>query len=73
MVSMKRCFVVMAMGVTLLVGLTHCVIAPAAPAPAGYVVAPPVVVIRPYRPYHPYHPYRAYRPHHGWYPHSYRW
>jgi hypothetical protein len=76
MACLKRWFVVMAVGVTLLAGLTNCVVAPVAPASSGYVVSPPVVVIRPYRayrPYRPYHPYHAYRHHHGWYPYAYRW
>jgi hypothetical protein len=71
MKGLTRWFVVMAMGVTLLSGLTHCVVVPAPPVAAGYEVAPPVVVVRPYRPYHHYRPYRYYRPYHpyyGWYP-----
>jgi hypothetical protein len=67
MACLKRCFVALAVGVTLLVGLTQCVIAPVAPAPSGYVVSPPVVVVRPYRVYRPYRPY------YGWYPRAYRW
>jgi hypothetical protein len=76
MVSLKRWFVVMAVGGTLLLGLTSCVVAPVAPAPPGYVASPPVVVIRPYRPYRyyqPYHYHRPYRPYYGWYPYSHRW
>jgi hypothetical protein len=61
---LKRWFFVMALGVTPLAGLTNCVVAPVAPAPPGYVVSPPVVVIRPYRPYRPYY---------GWYPYAHRW
>jgi hypothetical protein len=61
---LKRCFVVIAVGVTLLIGLTNCVIAPVAPAPPRYAVSPPVVVVRPYHPYRPYY---------GWYPYAYRW
>jgi hypothetical protein len=67
MACLKRCFVTLAVGVTLLVGLTQCVIAPVAPAPSAYVVSPPVVVVRPYRAYRPYRPY------YGWYPRAYRW
>jgi hypothetical protein len=58
-----RWFFVVAAGMMLLAGLTNCVVVPAAPAPSGYVVSPPVVI----RPYHPYRPY------HGWYPYAYRW
>jgi hypothetical protein len=64
MKQVKRWFAVMAVAATLLVSLSHCVVAPVAPAPPGYVVAPPVVVVRPYRPYHPYY---------GWYPFAHRW
>lgn len=71
--SLKRWFVVVAVGMTLLVGLTNCVIAPAAPVPSGYVVSPPVVVVRPYRPYRYYHPYHPYRPYYGWHPRAYGW
>jgi hypothetical protein len=73
---LKRWFMAMGVGVALLVGLTNCVVAPVAPAPSGYVVAPPPVVIHPYRvyrPYRPYHPYRPYRPYYGRYPYGYRW
>jgi hypothetical protein len=74
MARLKRWFVALAVGVTLLVSLTQCVIAPVAPAPSAYVVSPPpVVVVRPYRAYRPYRPYRHYRPYYGWYPHAYRW
>ncbi len=62
MKCLKRWIVALAVGVTLLAGMTNCVIAPAAPVPSGYVVSPPVVV----RPYHPYRPY------YGWYPYAYR-
>lgn len=70
----KRCFAVMALGGTLLVGLTNCVVAPVEP---GYVASPPVIVIRPYRPHryyhsHPYRDYRPYRPYYG-YPYGHRW
>ena len=73
---LKRWLVTMSLGGTLLVGLTNCVVAP---GPPGYVVSPPVVVIRPYRAYRHYHPHRPYHPHHhhrhyyGRYPHAYRW
>jgi hypothetical protein len=63
MKSLKRWIVAIAAGVLLLAGLTNCVVAPVAPAPPGYVVSPPVVVIRPYHPYRPYY---------GWYPYAYR-
>ena len=63
MKCLKRWIVAIAVGVTLLAGLASCVVAPVAPAPPGYVVSPPVVVIRPYRPYRPYY---------GWYPYAYR-
>jgi hypothetical protein len=69
---LKRWLVAMSVGVTLSVVLTNCIVSPVAPAPLGYVVSPPVVVIRPYRPYRPYHPYRHYRPY-GRYPYAYRW
>jgi hypothetical protein len=71
MKGLKRWFVVLAMGVTLLVGLTHCVVVPAPPV-TGYEVSPPVVVVRPYQPYRPYYGWYPYRPHYGWYPHAYR-
>jgi hypothetical protein len=70
MACLKRCFVVLAVGVTLLVGLTQCVIAPVDPMPSAYVVSPPVVIVRPYRAYRPYRPYG---PYYGWYPRAYRW
>ena len=78
MVRLKRWFVVMAMGGTLLVGLTSCVVAPAAPVPSGYVVSPPAVVVRPYRGSRVYRPYRLYRPYrpyygYGWHPYRYQW
>jgi hypothetical protein len=63
MKCLKRWIVALAVGVTLLTGMTNCVIAPAAPLPSGYVVSPPVVVVRPYHPYRPYY---------GWYPYAYR-
>jgi hypothetical protein len=63
MMCLKRWFIALAVGVTLLAGLASCVITPAAPVHSGYVVSPPVVVIRPYRPYRPYY---------GWYPYAYR-
>jgi len=75
MASLKQWFVVLAVGVMLMVGLTNCVVAPG-PGPSGYVVAPPAVVIQPYRPYpyyYPYQYYRPYRPYGGWYPHRHRW
>ena len=76
MASLKHCFVVLAVGVTLLLGLTNCVVAPG-PGPSGYVVAPPAVVIQPYGSYSYYYPHRSYRPYHnphgGWYPHRHRW
>src|SRR5919204_5481418 len=55
MKSLKRWIVAIAAGVLLLAGLTNCVVAPVAPGPPGYVVSPPVVVIRPYHPYRPYY------------------
>lgn len=61
---LKRWCYVVAVGVTFLVGLTNCVVAPVAPVPSGYMVSPPVVVVRPYHPYRPYY---------GWYPRPYRW
>jgi hypothetical protein len=70
---LKRWLVTMSLGGTLLVGLTNCVVAP---GPPGYVVSPPVVVIRPYRHYHPrrpYHPHHHHRHYYGRYPHAYRW
>jgi hypothetical protein len=73
MAWVKRWFAVMALGGTLLVGSTSCVVAPVEP---GYVASPPVVVIRPYhyhRHYHPYGYYRPYRPYYGWHRHPYRW
>jgi hypothetical protein len=72
MAWVKRWFAVMALGGTLLVGLTNCVVAPVEP---GYVVPPPVVIIRPYRPHRHYHahPYRYYRPYYGWHPYGHRW
>jgi hypothetical protein len=78
MVRLKRWFVAMAVGGTLLVGLTGCVVAPAAPVPSGYVVSPPAVVVRPYYGYRIYRPYRFYRPYrpyygYGWHPYRYRW
>ena len=76
MASLKQWFVVLAVGVMLMVGLTNCVVAPG-PGPSGYVVAPPAVVIQPYRPYPYYYPYQYYRPYHhphrGWYPYRHRW
>lgn len=71
MTCLKRWFVVLAMGVILLVGLTQCVVVPAPPVSAGYVAPPPVVVVRPYRPYHPYYGWYPYRPYSGWYPYAY--
>jgi hypothetical protein len=64
-----RWFAVMALGGALLAGSTGCVVAPVEP---GYVVSPPVVVIRPYRPHRHYH-YRPYRPYYGWRPYGHRW
>jgi hypothetical protein len=75
MKGLIRWFVIMAMGVTLLAGLTHCVVVPAPPVAAGYEVAPPVVVVRPYRyhrPYRPYYGWYPYRPHHRGSPYAYR-
>jgi hypothetical protein len=71
----KCWFAVMALGGTLLAGATGCVVAPVEP---GYVVPPPLVVIRPYRPHrhyhdHPYRSYRPYRPYYGWGPYGHRW
>jgi hypothetical protein len=68
----KRWLVVMAVGLTLLVGLANCVVVPATPGPSGYMVSPPTVIVRPYYSYRPqrhYYPYRHYHPyhrHHGW-------
>jgi hypothetical protein len=76
MACLKRWFVVMAMGVTPIVGLPNCVVAPVAPVSSGYAVSPPVVVVRPPRPYgydHPYRAYRPYRPYDSWYRYPYRW
>jgi hypothetical protein len=80
MAWVKRWFVMIALGGTLLAGPTGCVVAPVEP---GYVASPPVVVIRPYRHYRPYrphrhyhaHPYRSYRPYRPYYsyPYSHRW
>jgi hypothetical protein len=73
MVCLKRWFMAMVVGGTLLAGLTSCVVAPVEP---GYVAPPPVVVIRPYQPYRYYEPYRyyrPYRPYYGWYPYGHRW
>lgn len=75
MAGVKRWLVTLVVGGTLLVGLTHCVVVPD-PVPSGYVVTPPVVVIRPYRPYRYYAPYpyyRPYRPYYGWHPYGRRW
>jgi hypothetical protein len=76
MVCVKRWFVGMVVGGTLLAGLTSCVVAPVEVAPPGYVVSPPVVVVPPYRPYPYYKPYgyyRPYRPYYGGYPYGHRW
>lgn len=76
MTYVKRWFISIVLGGTLLVGLTNCVVVPVAPARSGYVVAPPPVVIQPYRwyrPYRPYYPYRPYRPHVGRHHHGHRW
>ncbi|MDQ3831324.1 MAG: hypothetical protein M3361_18910 [Candidatus Tectomicrobia bacterium] len=76
MAYVKRWFVAMMVGGTFLIGLTSCVVAPVDPVSPGYVVSPPVVVIRPhpyYRPYYPYGYYRPYRPYGGWYRNPYRW
>jgi hypothetical protein len=82
MAWVKRWFVRMALGGTLLAGPTGCVVAPVEP---GYVASPPVVVIRPYhsyrdyrpyrshRHYHPYRDYRPYRPYYGWHPYGHQW
>jgi hypothetical protein len=67
---LKRWLVTMSLGGTLLVGLTNCVVAP---GPPGYVVPPPVVVIRPYRAYRHYHPHHHHRHYYGRYPYGYRW
>jgi hypothetical protein len=69
MAWVKRWFVMMALGGTLLVGPTGCVVVP---VESGYVASPPVVVIRPYRHYHPHGYYRPYRPYYG-YPYGHRW
>ena len=69
MASVKRWVVMMALGGMLLVGPTGCVVVPVEP---GYVVSPPVVVIRPYRPHWYYHDY-PYRPYGGWQRPRYRW
>jgi hypothetical protein len=83
--SIKRWFVMMAVGGTLLAGPSSCVVAPVEPA---YVASPPAVVIRHYRHYYPrryyrpyrphwhyhYHPHRYYRPYHPhWHYHPYRY
>jgi hypothetical protein len=73
MACLRRWFVTMAVGLALLAGLTNCVVAPVHPVSSGYVVTPPVVVIRPHRSYRYYRPYHPYRSHYGWYPYSYRW
>jgi hypothetical protein len=73
MVCLKRWFMAMVVGGTLLAGLTSCVVAPVEP---GYVAPPPAVVIRPYPPYRyyvPYGYYRPYRPYYGWHPYGHRW
>jgi hypothetical protein len=76
MTSLKQWFVVFAVGVMFMVGLTNCVVAPG-PGSSGYVVAPPAVVIQPYRPYSYYYPDRSYRPyyypHGGWFPRRHQW
>jgi hypothetical protein len=72
MKCLKRWLVVMALGVTILVGLTNCVIVPAPPVSAGYVASPPVMVVRPYHAYRPYYGWYPYRPFYGWYPYPYR-
>jgi hypothetical protein len=69
MAWVKRWVVMMALGGMLLVGPTGCVVAPVEP---GYVVSPPVIVIRPYRPHQHYH-FHPYRPYYGWYPYRHRW
>jgi hypothetical protein len=69
MAWVKRWVVMMALGGMLLVGPAGCVVAPVDP---GYVVSPPVVVIRPYRP-HRYYYYQPYRPYYGWHRRPYRW
>ena len=66
MKGLKRWVGVMALGLTLLGGLTQCVVVPAPPVSAGYEVSPPVVVIRPYQPYRPYYGWYPYRPHYRW-------
>jgi hypothetical protein len=79
MTCVKRWFIVMVVGGTFFMGLTSCVVVPVDPGPPGYVVSPPVVVIRPYHHYHhhrhypPYRYYRPYRPYGGWYGSPYRW
>jgi hypothetical protein len=76
MTCVRRWFIVMVVGGTFFMGLTSCVVVPVEPGPPGYVVSPPVVVIRPYhhhRHYRPYRYYRPYRPYGGWYGTPYRW
>jgi len=63
MMHLTRWLVVMAVGITLLAGLTACVVVPVDPGPAGYVVSPPYVAVRPYYPYRPYY---------GWFYYGYR-
>ena len=87
MAWVKRWFAAMAVGGTLLVGLTSSVVAA---VERGYVASPPVVgthfyrhygpyrYYRPYRPHWHYHPYRYYRPyprpwHYHYYPYPYYW
>jgi hypothetical protein len=71
MPCLTRWFVVIAIGVTLLVGLTQCVVVPGPPVSAAYVAPPPVVVVRPYRPYRPYYGWYPYRHYYRWYPYAY--
>ena len=72
MKCLKQWLVVIAVELTLLVGMANCVVVPATPVPSGYVVSPPSVVVRPYYSYRPqpyYYPYRHYyghRPYYGW-------
>jgi hypothetical protein len=68
--GLTRWFVVLALGVALLGGLTQCVVVPAPPVSAAYVAPPPLVVVRPYRSYRPYYGWYPYR-HYRWYPYAY--
>jgi hypothetical protein len=65
----KRWFVMMAVGGTLLAGPAGCVVAPVEPA---YVASPPAVIIRHDRHDYPRRYYRPYRPHWHYHGHPHR-